>query len=456
MHPPVSRRCGRGVTRPACRVDDSAAPKRRRHCRHGAQEPPLDRRTVHPFASGEPTWLTFPLKVTTASTTRPFDDVIDALAGDDIIFGEDGDDTFFGNLGNDVLFGGAGSDRLEGGDGNDLLSAAEAFPPVADGELDILIGGANSDRYFVFESQRQGHRGAAGWPGHRPIRELQLHGTCQCREPAVRARSPAGHRQRAQQCHDGDQGRRRQRQADGRPRRRRYLDRSGRRRPAVRRRRPGHICAATAATTCIDGGSGNDFMVGADGADTLKGGVGDDLLSGGALGDRLTGGAGSDRFQYTGLAGGPFGSDGTVSATRDTITDFTKGQDRIDVHLIDANGSVFGVPDFTFIGGSGFTAAGQIRAFTTAEGTVIQGSVDFGHRRRAADLSRRQGAPERRRLRALSRSAHEQAAFSFLRDGDQRAGPTPQPRPGPAPQPGRARAVARSRRRSARRRQAAR
>ena len=121
----------------------------------------------------------------------------------------------------------------------------------------------------------------------------------------------------------------------------------------------------------IDGGSGNDFMVGADGADTLKGGVGDDLLSGGALGDRLTGGAGKDLFQYTGLTGGPFGSDGTVSATRDTITDFTKGQDRIDVHLIDANGGVFGVPDFTFIGSSGFTAAGQIRAFTTGEGTVI-------------------------------------------------------------------------------------
>ena len=124
----------------------------------------MDRRTVHPFASGEPTWPTFPPHGDDSIDDTPFDDVIDALAGDDIIFGEDGDDTFFGNLGNDVLFGGDGSDRLEGGDGNDLLSAAEAFPPVADGDLDILIGGANSDRYFVFESQRQGHRGSAGWP----------------------------------------------------------------------------------------------------------------------------------------------------------------------------------------------------------------------------------------------------------------------------------------------------
>ncbi len=94
----------------------------------------------------------FPTPVDDDIDDTPFDDVIDALAGDDVIFGEDGDDTFFGNLGDDVLFGGDGADRLEGGDGNDLLSAAEAFPPVADGDLDILIGGANGDRYFVFEA----------------------------------------------------------------------------------------------------------------------------------------------------------------------------------------------------------------------------------------------------------------------------------------------------------------
>jgi Ca2+-binding RTX toxin-like protein len=127
----------------------------------------------------------------------------------------------------------------------------------------------------------------------------------------------------------------------------------------------------------LDGGTGNDLMVGADGADILKGGDGDDRLHGGALGDRFTGGAGKDLFQYTGLTGGSFGSDGSVSATRDTITDFTKGQDRIDVHLIDANAVTSGVQDCTFIGSSGFTAPGQLRASQTAEGTVIQASVDF-------------------------------------------------------------------------------
>ena len=61
----------------------------------------------------------------------------------------------------------------------------------------------------------------------------------------------------------------------------------------------------------------------------------------------------------------------------DTITDFTKGQDRVDFSLIDANGIGSGNGDFAFIGSAGFTAPGQVRAFQTAEGTVVQASVDF-------------------------------------------------------------------------------
>ena len=128
----------------------------------------------------------------------------------------------------------------------------------------------------------------------------------------------------------------------------------------------------------IRGGNGRDVLQGAEGADIMSGGDGDDRLQGGALGDRLTGGLGQDKFQYTGVAGGPFGSDGTISATRDTITDFTKGQDKIDVQPDRRQRRPSrAVLDFTFIGSSGFTAPGQIRAFQTSEGTVIQGSVDF-------------------------------------------------------------------------------
>ncbi|MGL0929066.1 VWA domain-containing protein, partial [Vibrio vulnificus] len=83
----------------------------------------------------------------------------------------------------------------------------------------------------------------------------------------------------------------------------------------------------------IFGGSGNDQLYGGDGNDGLRGGTGDDILDGGSgndiliggLGnDILTGGEGADIFKFvdqTGLRDGE----------RDTITDFTAGEDKIDL-----------------------------------------------------------------------------------------------------------------------------
>jgi Ca2+-binding RTX toxin-like protein len=305
----------------------------------------------------------------------PFDDVIDALAGNDIIFGSDGDDTFFGNLGNDILFGGDGSDRLEGGEGNDLLSAAEAFPPVADGDLDILVGGANSDRYFVFETNDQVVEDPLG--GRDTVQSSSFSYTLQANVENLQFDRDARHGIGNELSNvmtvtkaDDDAGR----IMEGRAGADTLIGAAGD--DQLFGGADKDTLRGEVGNDLLEGGGGNDSLTGADGADILRGGSGEDFLSGGALGDRLTGGGGKDLFQYTGPSGGPFGSGGTVSATRDTITDFTKGQDRIDVHLIDANGAGSGSPAFTFIGNAGFTAAGQIRAFTTAEGTVIQGSVD--------------------------------------------------------------------------------
>lgn len=73
----------------------------------------------------------------------------------------------------------------------------------------------------------------------------------------------------------------------------------------------------------ISGGDGNDTLSGAFGNDTLSGDAGNDSLSGGALDDVLTGGAGNDVFVFERLQDWLY--------SRDTITDFTRGQDRIDV-----------------------------------------------------------------------------------------------------------------------------
>ncbi|MCF8779888.1 cadherin domain-containing protein, partial [Vibrio sp. IRLE0018] len=74
----------------------------------------------------------------------------------------------------------------------------------------------------------------------------------------------------------------------------------------------------------LDGGVGEDTLYGGAGNDTLTGGSGNDILIGGLGDDILTGGDGVDIFKFvdqTGLRDGE----------RDTITDFTAGEDKIDL-----------------------------------------------------------------------------------------------------------------------------
>jgi Ca2+-binding RTX toxin-like protein len=68
--------------------------------------------------------------------------------------------------------------------------------------------------------------------------------------------------------------------------------------------------------TC-DGGFGNDLIRGGQGSDSLTGGAGDDWISGDRGDDTMAGGAGSDIFHTFNGAG------------LDVVTDFTPGQDRV-------------------------------------------------------------------------------------------------------------------------------
>lgn len=119
----------------------------------------------------------------------------------------------------------------------------------------------------------------------------------------------------------------------------------------------------------LSGGTGNDKLFGNNGSDTLQGDIGQDLLNGGAGRDFMTGGSGSDIFQFSGF------SDSAVGVTRDVITDFAQGSDKIDFDLIDANTSISGNQDFFFVGSQAFVAGvtGQIRAVAAfrADGTGV-------------------------------------------------------------------------------------
>jgi Ca2+-binding RTX toxin-like protein len=83
----------------------------------------------------------------------------------------------------------------------------------------------------------------------------------------------------------------------------------------------------------IIGNDSANTLTGGTGNDTLNGGTGNDILVGGTGTDVLVGGLGSDTFVFN------FISDSTtVTTTRDVITDFTRGQDTIDLRNIDAFG----------------------------------------------------------------------------------------------------------------------
>ena len=88
-----------------------------------------------------------------------------------------------------------------------------------------------------------------------------------------------------------------------------------------------------AGNNTVDGGAGNDIIAGGSGNDSLAGGAnndsinagaGNDILVGGAGADQLTGGDGVDIFKYTAQSE-------STNSTYDTVTDFVRGTDLMDL-----------------------------------------------------------------------------------------------------------------------------
>jgi Ca2+-binding RTX toxin-like protein len=127
--------------------------------------------------------------------------------------------------------------------------------------------------------------------------------------------------------------------------------------------------------TAIEGSRGNDLLVGGSGNDTLSAAAGRDTL---------TGGDGADVFVWN------FASDIGFSL-RDTITDFTSGEDKIDLSAIDADLGTAGLQSFTFIGDAAFSGvAGELR-YDAATGWLSGDITGNGGRNFSLIL---EGAPE--------------------------------------------------------------
>ena len=138
-----------------------------------------------------------------------------------------------------------------------------------------------------------------------------------------------------------------------------------------------NLLTGNAGDNRLSGGIGNDVLSGADGNDILRGGIGADLLAGGDgddilrgdLGrDTLTGGQGNDSFVFNALS-----HSAPDAASADTITDFTQGEDRIDLSAVDAiAGNGAGDDFFHFIGSNGFNHVwGELQAVQSGGVTLV-------------------------------------------------------------------------------------
>jgi Ca2+-binding RTX toxin-like protein len=302
-----------------------------------------------------------------------FNNILIGSDDKDTIFGNGGNDQLFGLGNNDVLFGGTGVDTLEGGAGNDLLSGSDAFPPNPDNATDTLKGGPGNDRYFVIEDADLVVEKA-----NEGIDTVQF-GTF-----SYKLGDNVENLQFERSAHNGIGNELRNimtvTKADDDSSK--LMDGRGGNDLLISAEGDDQLFGGEGADNLIahggndklDGGNGDDRLDGGDGVDTLTGGAGRDFLRGGALGDVLTGGAGNDTFSYAGTSDE---SRGALSATRDTITDFTKGEDKFSFSIADANTQAPGDQDFTFIGNANFTAPGQIHAINVAQGTLVEANTDF-------------------------------------------------------------------------------
>lgn len=200
-------------------------------------------------------------------------DWIYGLDGEDLLIGGEGNDRLFGGNHDDALYGGQGRDTLRGEAGNDRMyggSGNDTFIDITGS--DLMVGGSGVDLvdYSAFYGRLTVDLARGTATQHDAVYHLDggmmLH------------------------FKDTDTLREIENVEGGR-----FDD----------------VLRGNASANRLEGGAGND---------TLSGGAGDDVLVGGSGLDVLTGGTGADTFVF---------DTAPVRYTRDEITDFRPGEDRI-------------------------------------------------------------------------------------------------------------------------------
>jgi Ca2+-binding RTX toxin-like protein len=150
------------------------------------------------------------------------------------------------------------------------------------------------------------------------------------------------------------------------------------------------VAVAVSLVSTIDGGAGNDILVGNSGIDVLDGGNGDDLLDGGSGADLLNGGSGNDTVSYATRGAGVTADPDGLADDGEALELDTVGTDV--EHLIGGNGNdtltgssqdntlIGNVGNDTLNGGAGAdTLDGGLGADTMSGGADID-SVSYAGR----------------------------------------------------------------------------
>ena len=319
------------------------------------------------------------------------------MDGDDSLSGEDGDDLLYGGNGADILTGGFGRDTLVGGDGADVLNGGfgSRSGPQGDWTSDTLIGGAGDDVYHlddlgdagdtIVENANEGvdrvttsfdytlganlehlrlnfFAGAINGTGNELANTIDGNLSDNVIDGGGGIDTLAG--RQGNDTYIVDNGGDVVIEAVGQG----TFDR-------VRTSTTYSLAAGSEIeileTTDAAGMTVLD-LVGNEFANTITGNAATNTIVGGMGQDFMTGGGSADVFVWTATA-----ESGVAGAEADMIFDFNRGiGDIIAVNPIDADTGVGGDQAFTFVGTTGFTAAGQINYFTTATDTYILLNTD--------------------------------------------------------------------------------
>jgi len=225
-------------------------------------------------------------------------DTLTGGSGADMLFGQSGNDTLFGRGGNDFLFGGSENDVLVGGDGDDQM-----FGEAGDDRLiwnpgddtDLHEGGAGTDTTEV-----NGGGGAEVFTATANGTRVRFDRL----DPAPFSIDMGTMERLVVNMNGGDD----------------------------KFSATGNLAALISIT--VDGGAGNDTILGSNGADLLIGGDGNDFIDGQQGNDVVFLGAGNDIFQWD-----PGDGSDTVEGQEGTDTLLFNGSAANEVFALSANGS---------------------------------------------------------------------------------------------------------------------